>query len=157
MEKQLTAEDAKQSLTAHVMAKGAEIRDKYGPEIGWDELLRILEDRSACRYPCGIAFGAEPLRDGEFAFPAAKGELPEDGFTIFVHPCYQTQIDRIPYLVLYQLVQVNYGEFASATDAEAFGAAVFGLSNSEYYQLLCSMADEMGASCNAGCCCHEFA
>jgi len=154
MSKQLTPEDAKQSLTAHVSTKGWEIRDKFGPNIGWAELLRILEDRSACRYPCEIVFDAGPLQDGEFAYPMARGELPEEGFTIFVHPFYRSQPDRVPCLVLYHLVAVNYGEFALALDAEAFGAAVLGLSNGEYYQLLCSMADEMEGSAKAACCCH---
>ena len=154
MGKQLTAEDAKQSLTSHVSAKGQEIRLKHGPDIGWTELLRILDDRSACRYPCEIAFDAGPLREGEFAFPMPRSELPEEGFTIFVHPFYQSQLDRVPCLVLYQLVMVNYGDFASALDAETFGAAALGFSNGEYYQILCSMADEMGGSEKSGCACH---
>ena len=32
-------------------AKGAELREKYGPQIGWKELLRILNDRACVRYP----------------------------------------------------------------------------------------------------------
>jgi len=143
MARQLTAYDAKQSLEAHLKAKGEEVREKYGPNIGWGEMLRILDDRSVCRYPCEIVFGAGPLQDGEFAFPVARGKHPEDGFTLFVHPHYQTQPDRVAYLALYQLVQVNYGDFASALDAETFGAAAFGISTGEYYDLLCSMADEL--------------
>ena len=154
MAKKLTDEDAKQSLTAHVRTRGQEIRQKHGPEIGWAEMLRILDDRSACRYPCEIAFDAGPLRDGEFAFPMARGEHPEEGFTIFIHPFYQSQLDRVPYLVLYQLVAVNYGDFASAFDAETFGAAALGFSNGEYYQILCSMADAPGGSEKSGCACH---
>ncbi len=143
MSKKLTADDARQSLTAHVAAKGEELRAKYGPGIGWNELLRILEDRSACRYPCEVIFDAGPLQSGEFAFPVAKGAHPEDGFTLCVHPRFEPQADRAVYLVLYQLVQVNYGEFVSAADAETFGAAVLGISNEEYYQILCEMADEI--------------
>ena len=154
MSRQLTAEDAKQSLTAHVAAKGSEIRAKYGPCIGWDELLRILEDRSACRYPCAVAFDAEPLRPGEVAYPVGKGERPEDGFTLCVHPRFAAQPGLAVYLVLYQLVQVNYGEFASPEDAETFGAAVLGLSNDAYYQTLCEMADQVGACEEAQCQCH---
>ena len=154
MGRQLTVDDAKMSLTAHVVAKGEEIREKYGPEIGWSELLRILDDRSACRYPCEIVFDAAQLQEGEFAFPMARGELPEDGFTMFVHPFFQVQLDRVPCLVLYQLVAVNYGEFASATDAEAFGAAAMGFSTGEYYRLLCAMADGMTGCVEGGCCCH---
>ncbi|TSA34156.1 MAG: hypothetical protein D4R65_06700 [Verrucomicrobiaceae bacterium] len=154
MGRQLTAEDAKMSLTAHLVAKGGEIREKYGSEIGWSELLRILDDRSACRYPCEIVFDAQPLQEGEFAFPMARGELPEDGFTLFIHPFFQAHLDRVPCLVLFQLVVVNYGEFASELDAETFGAAALGISNAEYYQLLCTTADMMKRYSGIGCCCH---
>jgi len=144
MSVQLTAEDAKQSLTAHVAAKGEELRKKYGPEIGWKELLQILEDKTFCRYPCKTEFSAEALMPGEFAYPAPAGERPEDGFKIYVHPFFITQLARVPYLVLYHLVAVNYGEFASADDAEIFGANALGLSKDEYYEALCEMADSIG-------------
>jgi hypothetical protein len=136
----LTAEDARQSLNGHVAAKGREIRAKYGPHIGWPELLRIMADRACVRYPCEIVFDAGPLNPGEFAHPVAKGERPEEGFTMFVHPVFLTQLQQVPCLVLYQLVLVNYGEFASADDAETFGAAVLGLSQHEYYDTLCELA-----------------
>ena len=127
MATQLTADDARQSLNAHVAAKGAEIFEKYGPRIGWKELLRILEDRACVRYPCQIVFDAAQLGPGEFAHPVPKSDNPEDDFTMHVHPCFMTQLPYVPYLVLYQLVLVNYGEFASSDDAEIFGAAALGV------------------------------
>ena len=78
MATRLTADDARQSLNAHVAAKGAEIRAKYGPSIGWRELRRLLEDRAHVRYPCHIVFDAAPLEPGEFAHPVARGNRPED-------------------------------------------------------------------------------
>jgi hypothetical protein len=145
MKTQLTVEDAKQSLDAHVAAKGAAIREKYGSHIGWTELQRILEDRSCVRYPCEIVFDAAGLQPGEFAHPIAKGELPEAGFTIFVHPLLLLQLERVPSLVLYQLVLVNYGDFASSDDAETFGANALGLSKDDYYRALCEVADEIAS------------
>ena len=124
MSKPLTIEDGRQSLNAHVASKADEIRAKYGPRIGWKELLRILEDRACVRYPCEIVFDAAPLKEGELAHPIAKGERPEDGFTMFVHPIFMTQLSQVPCLVLYQLVLVNYGDFASPDDAETFGATL---------------------------------
>ncbi|MGA2178249.1 MAG: hypothetical protein ABSH15_01510 [Verrucomicrobiota bacterium] len=140
---QLTADAARQSLNEHVAARGREIHGKYGPHIGWPELRQILEDRACMRYPCEVVFDAGPLEPGEFAHPVAKGERPEDGFTMYVHPFFLTQLPQVPYLILYQLVVVNYGEFASADDAETFGAAVLGISRDEYYQALCEMADQL--------------
>jgi hypothetical protein len=146
MATKLTAEDARQSLNAHVAGKGLEVREKYGPRIGWAELQRILLDRSCVRYPCEIAFDATPLQPGEFAHPVTKGEQPEAGFTIFVHPLFMMRLDRVPYLVLYQLVLANYGDFACADDAETFGASVLSLSKDDYYRALCEIADEIGGS-----------
>ena len=143
MATQLTAEDGRQSLNAHVAAKGKEIRAKYGPHIGWAELQRILQDRACVRYSCEIIFDAAPLQPGEFAHPVARGERPEEGFDLYVHPYFMTELDRIAHLALYQIVVVNYGEFASPDDAETFGATALGLSKDEYYQSLCELLDEI--------------
>ena len=154
-------EDARQSLCAHVGARGAQIHAKYGPRIGWAELQRILADRDCVRYPCEIAFDAGPLVGNEFAHPVARGERPEDGFVLCVHPHFSGEPDRVPLLALYQLVLVNYGLFASPEDAETFGAAALGLTRDEYYAELCAMADEVspgppaddaGTGCGCGSC-----
>jgi hypothetical protein len=145
MAKTLTADDARESLTGHVALKGEEIRAKYGPHVGWNEVQRILQDRACVRYPVEVIFDAQGLLEGEMAFPSPKGSRLEDGFTLHVHPFFATQPDRLPFLVLYQLVVINYGEFASPDDAETFGAAVLGLSKDEYYQALCDMADQLTA------------
>jgi hypothetical protein len=146
MATQLTADDAKQSLTAHVAAKGDEICAKYGPNLSWKNLQLLLQDRAFVRYPCEIVFDASQLNPGEVAFPVPNGHRPEDGFTLHVHPLFMLQLPRVPHLALYQLVTVNYGEFASADDAETFGAAALGLSRDEYYDTLCSLADQLCGS-----------
>jgi hypothetical protein len=143
MATQLTADDFKQSLNTHVATKGEEIREKFGPEIGWKELLQVLEDRSLVRYPCEIIFDSAPLLEGEFAHAMPNSENPQDGFKIYVHPFFSLQLARVPHMVFYQLVRVNYGEFASADDAEVFGASGLGLSKDEYYETLCELADEL--------------
>jgi hypothetical protein len=148
---QLAAADARQSLNEHVAARGREIHAKYGPHIGWQELRQILEDRACVRYPCEMVFDAGSMEPGEFAHPVAKGERPEDGFTMCVHPFFMTQLERVPGLVLYQLVLVNYGEFASADDAETFGATALGLSRDEYYRTLCEMADRLAIRTTGAC------
>lgn len=138
--------DPRQSLNAHVASKGAEIFEKYGPRIGWQELQRILRDEACVRYPCEVAFDAAPLRAGEFAHPIPKGNRPEDGFVMHVHPVFESQLDSVPWLVLYQLVLVNYGEFASADDAETFGASALGVTREEYYRGVCALADQLAGS-----------
>ena len=138
---QPSAQEARQSLNASAAAIGAGIFDKYGPRIGWKQLLQILQDRTFVRYPCEIVFDAAPLEAGEFAHPVSIGDRPDVGFTLYVHPFFMTQLEQVPLLALYQLVLVNYGEFASSDDAETFGAAAAGLSREDYYGELCEMAD----------------
>jgi hypothetical protein len=146
----LTVDDFKQSLNSHVASKGEEIRARYGPHIGSQELAAMFQDRTAVRYPCEIVFDAAPLLEGEVAHALPNGDDPEAGFKICVHPFFSTQPDRVLYLVLYQLVLVNYGPFASADDAETFGASVLGLSKEEYYQALCELADQLDPA-QSGC------
>jgi hypothetical protein len=147
MATQLTENDFRETLTMHLAGKGAEIHEKFGPVIGWRELAQILEDRTCVRYPCGIEFDSTPLRRGEFAHPVQHGDRPEEGFTIYVHPVFMTQLDQVPLLVLYQLVRVNYGEFASAEDLRVFGAAALGMAKDDYYDALCELADQVGGGC----------
>ena len=142
----LTAEDARQSLRDHCATKGAEVRAKFGPNLGWAELNQLLEDRKFVRYPCTIAFDAAPLQPDEFAYPEPLGARPDAGFRVCVHPRFETELNSVPALVLYQLVAVNYGDFATAEDAEAFGAAALGLSREDYYKQLCKVVDDLGGA-----------
>ena len=137
--------DSREALVDHAARKGFEIREKYGPQIGWNELLRVLEDRACVRYPSQIVFDQQPLLPGEFAHTAARGASSQEGFTIYVHPHFHAQLGKVPYLVMYHLVSINYGPFASADDAETFGSSALGLSKDEYYAALCGMADEIAA------------
>jgi hypothetical protein len=146
MPTQLTADDAKQSLNGHVATKGAEISEKYGSAIRWKELLQMVNDRTVVRYPCELTFDPAPLQPGEMAYPVPNGENPEAGFKMCIHPYFMTQMEYVPHIVLYQLVQVNYGDFASADDAETFGAAALGLAKEEYYRVLCQLADQLASA-----------
>ena len=68
-----SAQDARQSLNASAAAIGAGIYDKYGPRIGWTQLLQILEDRTCVRYPCEIVFDAAPLKRVSLRIRSRKG------------------------------------------------------------------------------------
>ena len=144
MARQLTADDARQSLLGHVESKGIELLSQYGSLLDRDVLQRLLADRTQVRYPCEIVFDDAPLLPGEFAHALQKGEKPEDGFSLVVHPFFVTRPDLVPALVLYHLVTVNYGDFASSDEAETFGAAALGLTRDEYYALLCDCSDQVG-------------
>jgi hypothetical protein len=140
----LKAEEVPCNLAAELAAKANGIRQKYGPEIGWNELQRLLEDRQFAPFPCEIRFDAEPLLPGEFAHAMPKGPTREQGFIIFIHPVYATQLSRVPCLVLHQLVLINYGQSATAEDAEIFGSLALGMSKEDYYRVLCELSGQIG-------------
>jgi hypothetical protein len=144
MARQCKAEDVRESLSAEIMAKATAIRQKYGPEIGWNQLQKLLEDRDCAPFPCEIRFDSEPLLPGEFAHPVPKGPSREQGFIIYIHPFYAKELGRVPYLVLHQLVLINYGESATADDAETFGSLALGLSKEDYYRALCELSGQIG-------------
>lgn len=150
MPTQLTAEDARQSLNAHAMAKGEEVFATYGPHIGIAQLWSILRNPACVRYPCGIDFDDSALLPGEFAWPEPHGDNPEDGYTLHVHPRYMNRPDLVPFLALYQIVVINYGPFASSDDAETYAAAALGIDRESYYATLCELADELGAGIDPG-------
>ena len=144
MARRLNSEEARQTLSAQMASQAAEIYRRYGPEINWNKLTQILQDRTCVRFPCEIRFDSDPLLPGEFAHPVPKGNDPAEGYVIYVHPAFKTQLERTPYLVLHQLVWVNYGASAEPEDAEAFGAAALGLSKEQYFSALCELARQLG-------------
>lgn len=143
MAKQFKTEPVRRTLSADLAVKAAEIRQKYGPDIGWDELQKLLDDRDCTPFPCQIRFDSGPLLPGEFGHPVPNGSSREQGFIIYLHPSYATQLERVPYLVLHQLVLANYGDWATADDAETFGSLVLGLSKEDYYHALCELSGQI--------------
>ena len=57
-----------------------------------EERQRLMEDRACVRYPCEIVFDSGPLEPGECAHPVAKGDRPEDGFAMYVHPFFLARL-----------------------------------------------------------------
>jgi hypothetical protein len=141
MAQHLDMADARQALRGHAADKGAEIHAQYGPHIGWQQFLLILADRTCTRYPCDVVFDAVALQAGEMACLLPKGESPDAGFTLYLHPHFATRLDLALWAALYQLVRVNYGELADAEAAEEFGAAALNISKDVYYEKLCELAE----------------
>ncbi|MCK4872759.1 MAG: hypothetical protein KAS72_08555 [Phycisphaerales bacterium] len=138
-----SGEHAQQALREHVREKAATARIKYGLYIDADAILKMLDDRDVVRYPVGVRFDADPLEPGEFAHAQPLGEHPRDGFCLFVHPYFENHREIWPLLVAYHIVAINYGEIATADEAELYGATLLGIDVDAYYQALCELADSI--------------
>ena len=129
-------------VSKHAAEKAKQIRTQYGPNIDYSTLLSILDDRKSVRYPVEIVFTMEGVEQGMFGrADPVSGEEPCKGYRIFLHERLQGSEELLPALVLYQVVSANYGDLATAIDAEIFGAGVLGMERDEYYELICETVD----------------
>ena len=139
-------EQAQESLREHVIARAQRARQARAVSPDAAAVIAMLDERACVRYPVGVRFDAQPLRPGEFACLEALGELPSDGYCLFIHPMFEPVDDLLPLLIAYYIPTVNYGEVASHAEAELFGATLTGLDLEEYYKILCSVADSAAAA-----------
>jgi hypothetical protein len=106
-------------------------------------LLRILGDRKSIRYPVEIRFVSAGIEPGLFGRTEQVSDDPSAGYVISLHKSFRDRPDAIPALVLYQSVLVNYGDLATAIDAELFGAGVLGMDRDDYYALIADLTDSL--------------
>jgi hypothetical protein len=141
--KKLSEDDGREALRDHVIQKAQAARLKYGLHIDAEVIMKMLDDREVVRYPTGVRFDAGPLQPGEFAYAQPLGARPADGYCLYVHPHFERQPEILPLLIAYHIVDINYGEIATAAEAELFGATLLGLEVDTYYQALCALADSL--------------
>lgn len=146
MARSLTEQDGRRALQDHILERATAARERHGPRIDRDAIMRVLDDREFVRYPVGIRFDAADLRPGEFAHAMPLGEHPRQGFCLFLHPALEARPDLIPLAVAYHLAPVNYGEIAGPEDCELLGATLLGLDSRIYYAELCALSDSLGGS-----------
>lgn len=140
----LTLEDGRRALGVHVLEKGHQLHEKYGTFVGFDTLQKILQDVEFVRYPTRIEFDSTQLEEGMFACAMRVTESnASDGYVIYVHEMFKENEGDLAAIVLYHLVTVNYGEFATHNEAEEFGSAALGLDKEYYYDYLCRIADKI--------------
>ena len=137
----LTEEAGYEALRGHCVEKALVARARYGPVIDGDAIRRVLADTDIVRFPVELRFGAEELLPGEFAWAKPKGASPAEGFELVVHPAFEGHDDALPLLVAYHVVAINYLDVATHTEAEHFGAALFGLPVDDYYTEVCRIVD----------------
>jgi len=133
------------AVSLHASEKALEIRQRLGPDIDYPAVLAMLDDRKSTRYPTQIQFVREGIEPGMFAMTQAISDNPDDGYVISIHSDFEDRHDDLPALILYQLVLVNYGDLATANDAEVFGATILDMDREAYYQKIVTLSDSLWA------------
>ena len=133
------------ALSEHVSHRVEFIRQKYqlaAPAHITPEMMGVmLGDSDVARFPVELRFSPD-IEAGLFGYCEKKTENPQDGYDLVLHSGFQSRTEELPFLVLYLLVKVNYGEFATYEDAERFAAGILGLPVDAYYSVLCQLVDQ---------------
>lgn len=131
------------AVSLHASEKAKDIRSRYGSDINYKTILDILDDRKSTRYPVQLRFSTDSIEPGMFALTEAISDNPDDGYTISLHSALEGRHDILPALILYQLVLVNYGDLATANDAELFGSTVLNMDRQDYYEQIVTLTDSL--------------
>lgn len=143
---EITLEDGRRALGVHVLQKGSDLRKKYGGFIDYETLLKILRDEEFVRFPTRIIFDSSKIEKGMFALVEKQADEPTKNYIIYVHEHFKKKLGDLPAVVLYHLVTVNYGDFATHNEAEEFGSAALGMEKDYYYQYVCRLADQQNSN-----------
>lgn len=139
----LTLEDGQKAASAHALERGYQVRQKYGKFIDYETLLEILKDDEFVRYPTQIKFDSAGIDSGMFGFAQRVSKDINDGYVIYIHDFFENKKDDVPALVLYHVVCVNYGDFATHNESEEFASSALGMEKEDYYQYICRLADSI--------------
>lgn len=139
----LTLDGGRQALAEHARCKGEQVLAAYGCDMDYAALMRLLDDRDCVHFPATVEFDSARVGEGLFGSVEPRAERPVDGYTVYLHEKLRGRDSDVVTAVLYLLVVVNYGDFATARDAEVFGAAALGMGQEQYYQRVCELADSI--------------
>lgn len=134
-------ESLEDSLRAHAVEAAARCRAKMGGPLSTETLALYLHDRACSRYPLVLVFDDTDLEEHQFAQPFFFGDEHERTCTLRIHPRFQDRPEEVPYLVAYIAAAISYGELASARLCEQYGAALVGMEEQEFYELICKIVD----------------
>jgi hypothetical protein len=133
------------SLRSHLVAQAIVARQKHGP-LTAAKLDALLHDPDCLRYPVRLAYEFGEMAMHQFAQPDLDWRNSEqDGRVLYVRPVLRDHPELLPLAVAYMIPLINYGDIISDEHCLMFGAAMLGLTEDDYYEGLCRLADLVGA------------
>lgn len=134
------------SLRDHLMAQAVVAHRKHGPLCAAN-LELFLRDPECLRHPVRLVFEYGEMAMHQFAQADVDWRNPAvDGRVLYVRPALREAPESLPLAVAYHVPLINYGDIVSDALCLAYGAAVLGLTEDEYYDGLCAMCDALGAA-----------
>ncbi len=117
--------------------------DKYKTPLLGKYLLDFLNDRKCVYHRLKMVYDQDPLNEDEFAYMHQVDKNPSKGFMLYMHPVYKDDLEALPYLVLYHIPVINFGNNVTHEVSELFGSRLMNMSVENYYQKLCELFSRM--------------
>lgn len=134
-----------QSLRDHLVAQALVAHQKYAP-LTFDKLDAFLRDPDCLRHPTRLVFEFGEMAMHQFAQPDLDWRNREqDGRVLYLRPALRERPDLVVPSVAYMVPLINYGEVVADDHCLLYGATLLGLLNDEFYELICRVADYVGA------------
>jgi hypothetical protein len=133
------------SLGDHLVAQAIVAHQKHGP-LAAGKLDTLLRDPDCLRYPVRLVYEFGEMAMHQFAQPDIDWRnTGEDARVLYLRPLLRERPDLLPLAVAYMIPLINYGDIVSDEHCRLFGATLMGLTEEEYYEAICRLADEVGA------------
>lgn len=134
-----------QSLRDHLVAQALVVHQKYAP-LTFDKLDVFLRDQDCLRHPTRLVFEFGEIAMHQFAQPDLDWRNREqDGRVLYLRPALCERLDLVVPAVAYMVPLINYGDVVTDEHCLLYGAALLGLLTGEFYELVCRLADFVGA------------
>ena len=133
------------SLRDHLVAQALVAHQKYAP-LTFDKLDEFLRDPDCLRHPTRLVFEFGEMAMHQFAQPDLDWRNREtDGRVLYLRPALRDRPDLVVPAVAYMVPLINYGDVVTDEHCLLYGAALLGLLTGEFYELVCRLANFVGA------------
>jgi len=133
------------SLRDHLLAQAVLAHQKHAP-LSADKLDTLLHDPDCLRYPVRLVFEFGEMAMHQFAQPDIDWRnRKQDGRVLYLRPILRDRPDLVALAVAHMIPLINYGDVIADEHCFAYGATLLGMMEQEYYQLVCQLADFVGA------------
>ncbi|MCF7730363.1 MAG: hypothetical protein K9N23_01695 [Akkermansiaceae bacterium] len=138
------------SLRGHLQAQAEVAHLKHGP-LTADTLAALLQDPECLRHPVRLVFEFGQMAMHQFAHPDIDWRNPDqDGRVLYLRPLLRQSPHLLPLAVAYMIPLINYGDVVTDGHCLLYGATLLGMTEDEYYNDLCALADNLGAEIRSG-------
>jgi hypothetical protein len=133
------------SLKMRLHEQGEEARGKYG-KLSAGNLESFLSDPDCVRYPTRLVLEYGEMGMHQFAHPDLDiRDESGRGRVIYIRPMLGKRPDLLALAVSYVIPVINYGEIIGDEHCQVYGASLMNMSEGEYYDAICHLADFVGA------------